>query len=1286
MANEYDALVQGNEYDDLLAGDEKRQQLRTTMFGAVRQSADDYAKAKVLERQTGIPAPVIARNLPDVESRAKLNEYDALIGTKTGDTLASNPDIARLAHDDVDTLAEIERTLNRRSAGKIGGPAFERRDSMTEWTPAPERTAIGTLGDAAVTGLKGAVGLPQAFAGLADIPTLGLAGKGLDTLGIRFNDAQRALDLMYSPAQQQANQAVRGADGFFDTLGAAVSNPSVIATTVGESLPQMLGGAAVARGLLRVAPRLGPLFAAAAGEGIVGAGGAAAQIRGETADNELTATQSAAAVASGIGTAVFGLMGGKLAQRFGVDDIDTALARGGIDLNTADTVRKGFVRRIAEGGISEGVFEELPQSAQEQIWQNFALDRPLLDGVGNAAALGLLAGAVTGGGFSALVGVSPDMERMQAQAQTATQDAEVLAQLSQLAAVSKLRPRDPQSFQEFVEATAPGEAVYLDARTLQQSGVDVQALAQASPAVAAQLEEAIASGGDLVIPMSEYAARIAGTDLDPVLTPHLRSSEDAISVAEIPAAEEQARMFQEAAAKVMEERATDDAWQQSAKVVETKLFEQLQGAGRFTDDVNTAYSTLMRDFYVATASRLGITPEEMFARYEQPTDIPNGGAFFANVVETALDRITLLVKQLKERVDRAVTVDVSSAVDPADLIDGIVASELAAAASESAAAASASAADASADAADAFADAAAASAAAAAISEANAAEIGEVISVLDTGTQEILYIGDNAANILSARIETGDAVGDNRAWLPGGVISVEIGDGADIAAWRANGTKGSPTKTLAQDHIAQFYGTGLGDTLFIPDTSTPIYSEYDGENVHVVSGLGPYSYAAVDLAAETDVACYAYDDGDSFHEYRLLVKTTEYTLNLGLKELTLVGAPAENRIVIRRRRDWAGSGPFLGRSGEVIVQAVEDFSDESRAAAVILGVAQVGEVVARPRAFLKKASVVLMGRGSHEDVSGAQYPDNINIGNSLVSKWKGFQGTQYPDNYTPKAIADIWISDIADTTDFNGIAKDPLAAVALRKTSDLDEGWDIGYSDSTDELILYRVTGGVRSKIAGFTLGGVASFGGLGSIAPSFRADPVTSAVNTIVAKGSSTTNDPQLSVEGTDTNITMRLVSKGTGVIEAWVGAVRAFIASAAASAVNYVRTVAQATGNAPIVEAVGSDTNISLVLRGQGTGGVRLGSTSSTAITKVLSTTATVNFASIGANSHQSTTVALSGAVTGQVVFVNSINASLDNAALSFDGWVSASDVVTVYCRNNSTGAIDPGNQTFRIVALAF
>lgn len=52
--------------------------------------------------------------------------------------------------------------------------------------------------------------------------------------------------------------------------------------------------------------------------------------------------------------------------------------------------------------------------------------------------------------------------------------------------------------------------------------------------------------------------------------------------------------------------------------------------------------------------------------FEQSTDLPNGGAFFAANVEKGLDRTTLLVKQLKELVDSSLSVSptTSAAFDP----------------------------------------------------------------------------------------------------------------------------------------------------------------------------------------------------------------------------------------------------------------------------------------------------------------------------------------------------------------------------------------------------------------------------------------------------------------------------------------------------------------------------------------------------------------------------------------------------------------------------------------------
>lgn len=273
----------------------------------------------------------------------------------------------------------------------------------------PERTVTGTLGDIGVTALKGAVSLPQAFVGLADIPTGGRVGKALENIGYRPGETQEILSDWYSPAQKYAEEQVQQAKGFIPTLKAAVQNPSTIARAVGESAPLMLGGAGVARGILSKAPamlaRIAPAFgmsaevlAGAIGEGTIGAGAMAESIREQTENGLLTPKQSAAAIGSGIGTALFSAAGGRLAQKLGIEDIDTLLAGG--RFKKPDQVAKAIVA----GGISEGLFEEMPQEMQETVWQNAATGRPLLEGAAEAGAQALLAGAAMGSGANIVTG------------------------------------------------------------------------------------------------------------------------------------------------------------------------------------------------------------------------------------------------------------------------------------------------------------------------------------------------------------------------------------------------------------------------------------------------------------------------------------------------------------------------------------------------------------------------------------------------------------------------------------------------------------------------------------------------------------------------------------------------------------------------------------------------------------------------------------------------------------------------------------------------------------------
>lgn len=272
-------------------------------------------------------------------------------------------------------------------------------DEKLTFVPDEPKKPSGTLrriGDIGVSLGKGVASLPELAVGLADIPTGGRAGKFVQDAGVDFKGIQKSISDLYSPEQQEANRKVQEAEGFGGTIKAALQNPSTIVGAVAESAPLLIPGMAAARGLGAVS-KLSPLVRGAIGEGLTGAGLAAERTRQETEDGTLSGKQVMSSVGSGAGTALLGAAGGKVAQKLGIGDIDTYLAG-----QTGQASKQGLVKRTLGGAAAEGLLEEMPQSMQEQVWQNYGLDKPLMEVVPEAGAMGALAGGAMGGAFSAI--------------------------------------------------------------------------------------------------------------------------------------------------------------------------------------------------------------------------------------------------------------------------------------------------------------------------------------------------------------------------------------------------------------------------------------------------------------------------------------------------------------------------------------------------------------------------------------------------------------------------------------------------------------------------------------------------------------------------------------------------------------------------------------------------------------------------------------------------------------------------------------------------------------------
>jgi hypothetical protein len=106
------------------------------------------------------------------------------------------------------------------------------------------------------------------------------------------------------------------------------------------------------------------------------------------------------------------------------------------------------------------------------------------------------------------------------------------------------------------------------------------------------------------------------------------------------------------------------------------------------------------------------------------------------------------------------------------------------------------------------------------------------------------------------------------------------------------------------------------------------------------------------------------------------------------------------------------------------------------------------------------------------------------------------------------------------------------------------------------------------------------------------RITRTASAVNFVQVTGAATTGAPVISAQGSDSNVTLFVASRGTGSIDflSAGGTTRQYRVAHTAAAVNYLQAQGSAAGNGLQFSAQGTDTNISQVFQSKGTGAIDL------------------------------------------------------------------------------------------------
>ena len=304
--------------------------------------------------------------------------------------------------------------------------------------PAPaKKQNTGIAGDIVTDLKRGVQQIPGTVSGIPDILVAGITGtpyvsKAADAIGeiTGFQPSKWAkeAEAEYSPGRQQAQRNIDAAweqnktpfadaakgdfSGLVNIAKSYVQNPQQVFGSVVQSVPSMLAGGVAGKAAAGAAKIASPVVAAAIGEGAVMAGQQMDQLTEAGAGGRAS---SAAALATGVLGGAVGALGGKLASKIGVIDPDVALAGGAAraiakdaaGASTKDAIKsaaKETAKRMAGGMLSEGMLEELPQSAIETVLANLAQGKAWDEGLGRSALEGAMAGGLMGAGFNAVPG------------------------------------------------------------------------------------------------------------------------------------------------------------------------------------------------------------------------------------------------------------------------------------------------------------------------------------------------------------------------------------------------------------------------------------------------------------------------------------------------------------------------------------------------------------------------------------------------------------------------------------------------------------------------------------------------------------------------------------------------------------------------------------------------------------------------------------------------------------------------------------------------------------------
>lgn len=540
---------------------------------AATQSPDLYATSIKAQQKLGIPPVVTQDAQPEVDQRLKLHQLAMDLAnshSKVKDYFGADPHALTVAQDDLPMLSKISNVLE-----ELETPGFAKGAATKSYNFIKE--AIFTAPEAAQSLARSTLSLLMS------------ANMYLDK-GVRDpSDANYRKNLYAIVEKDMANEEK------------VLSDRQGVTPTENLVLEGLKGAQKYA------VPTLAGLIS---GAPVIVGGGLAGVVAGGEAHSQALEQGFPEKTAAKLGLANAGLQAAFSALPLHL--VSEMLSAGRSPLTVLLT--RVITGQIAMQGQTalQPVLDESIKNPDKSLYQ-FIKEHDFVQPAFDSLVVGLSMEAVTGGSL----GYVQRSELAKAKAEIVSNHAKALMTLDTLAASSKLKERAPNVLEHFARTIIDGD-IHLSANDLvdilEKHQVALQEVRDKVPAIDDQIDAALEVGGDVVIPVSQWLAGMAGEKYNQDVIPKARVGDSEMSAEDLKEFGDKENKDAEAA---LEEAQKIEEHRTQVQQIQDKIAQQLVAARPDLYDAETAATSaaLQGAWYSTLAQDLGVEPAEAFAKY-----------------------------------------------------------------------------------------------------------------------------------------------------------------------------------------------------------------------------------------------------------------------------------------------------------------------------------------------------------------------------------------------------------------------------------------------------------------------------------------------------------------------------------------------------------------------------------------------------------------------------------------------------------------------------------------------